>query len=271
MEARNTQPEPSGLRISSPSAALRIRWKAYRAAVIALFFAGAILLGTRAASADTITVINNNDSGPGSLRQALIDANDGDTINFDSSLNGQKITLTSGQLNLNKDVTISGPGANNLTVDGNAQSRVFYVNQTVTLSGLTIRNGGIYNDDATLTITNCTLDGNSADYGGGILNSGGFGDGAALTVSNCTISGNYGGGIYNQAFGVDSAPARATLTITDSILSGNYGGGISNSAFDGVAGGRDHQLHYQWQLWHRYLQWVGGPKRRRVLHCDRKQ
>ena len=42
-----------------------------------------------------ITVTTTNDSGPGSLRQALADANDGDTINFDPSLNGQTITLTS--------------------------------------------------------------------------------------------------------------------------------------------------------------------------------
>jgi hypothetical protein len=41
-------------------------------------------------------------SGPGSLRQALAMANDGDTINFDSSLNGETITPTSGQLNVDK-------------------------------------------------------------------------------------------------------------------------------------------------------------------------
>ena len=54
-----------------------------------------IALNTQAA---TITVTNTNDNGPGSLRQALADAVDGDTINFNSSLNGQTITLTSGEL-----------------------------------------------------------------------------------------------------------------------------------------------------------------------------
>src|SRR5215467_6682097 len=128
------------------------------------------------APANIILVTNTNDSGPGSLRQALVDANDGDTINFDSSLNRQTITLTSGELNVDKDVTINGPGAKNLAVDGNAQSRVFDVNpgKTVTIDGLTVTNGysplasggGIYNNAAVLTVTNCTFSGNSANDGG---------------------------------------------------------------------------------------------------------
>src|SRR4029077_4877434 len=56
--------------------------------------------------ATTIIVTNTNDSGPGSLRQALADANNGDAINFDSSLNGGTITLFSGELVVNKSLTI---------------------------------------------------------------------------------------------------------------------------------------------------------------------
>src|SRR6266542_451507 len=186
--------------------------------------------------ATTITVINTNDSGSGSLRQALSDANNGDTIDFDSSLEGQIITLTSGQLLVNRSVGISGLGADNLTVDGNANDRVFYINpnNTVTISGLTITNGvvvgdgaGIYNDRATLTVSNCTVSDNS---GSGIFNLN-----AELTVSNCTISGNSGGGIFNYGF---SGSGTATLTITNSTLSGNsasQGGGIYNvGGFDGI-------------------------------------
>ena len=88
-----------------------------------------IALSTQAA---TITVTNTNDNGTGSLRQALADAVDGDTINFDSSLNGQTITLTSGELLVNKSVTISGPGANMLAVDANHASRVFYISSAKT-------------------------------------------------------------------------------------------------------------------------------------------
>src|SRR6476620_5398616 len=66
------------------------------------------------AYADIITITNTNDSGPGSLRQALADANDGDTINF--AVTGA-IALTTGELLVNKSLTISGPGAGVLAVD----------------------------------------------------------------------------------------------------------------------------------------------------------
>src|SRR5438270_4174230 len=65
------------------------------------------------AHAATITVTNTNDSGPGSLRQALANANNGDTINFAVS---DTIMLTSGEVLVNKNVTISGPGANQLSI-----------------------------------------------------------------------------------------------------------------------------------------------------------
>ena len=60
----------------------------------------------------TSTVTNTNDSGAGSLRQALADANDGDTIDFNLTYPAT-ITLTTGQLVVDNSVTISGPGANN--------------------------------------------------------------------------------------------------------------------------------------------------------------
>ena len=100
--------------------------------------------------ANIIVVTNTSDSGPGSLRDALAVANDGDTIDA-TSVSGT-ILLTSGHLNVDKDVTISGPGAANLAVDGNAQSLVFNVNlvKTVTIFGLTVTNG---NGGAFLTWT----------------------------------------------------------------------------------------------------------------------
>jgi hypothetical protein len=124
--------------------------------------------GVQSANAATITVMNTNDSGPGSLRQALTEANDGDTIDF-SIATPATITLTSGDLLVNKSITITGPGADQLSVDGNAADRVFYISsgKTVTISGLTISDGsangsypddlgaGIFNDHATLTVSNC--------------------------------------------------------------------------------------------------------------------
>src|SRR6266550_8240777 len=61
------------------------------------------------AHATTVSVTNTNDGGPGSLRQALAIANDGDTINA-TGISGT-ITLTSGQLLVDKSVTINGAGA----------------------------------------------------------------------------------------------------------------------------------------------------------------
>src|SRR6516165_5357296 len=56
----------------------------------------------------TLTVMNTNDSGAGSLRAEIAAANPGDTINFAPSLNGQTINLTSGQLVINKNLTVQG-------------------------------------------------------------------------------------------------------------------------------------------------------------------
>jgi hypothetical protein len=190
-------------------------------------------------AAGPFLVTNASDSGAGSLRQALMDASDGDTIRFDPSLNGQTITLTSGELSVNKNVTISGPGAGQLSVSGNAAGRVFYISpgKTVTISGLTILNGsapapnrqggGIYNHHAILTLNNCTISGNKANQGtgGGIYNDGSGGS-ATLTIINSTISGNSawpGGGIFNDGYG-----GSATLTITNSTLSGNSDNGFNS-------------------------------------------
>jgi hypothetical protein len=79
------------------------------------------------AHASIIPVTNTNDSGSGSLRQALAIANDGDTIDA-TGISGV-IILTSGELLVSKSVTINGAGADVLSVDGNTTSRVF---QTVT-------------------------------------------------------------------------------------------------------------------------------------------
>src|SRR6266511_2986869 len=135
-----------------------------RLAAIAAALLCAVIIPANAA---TITVTNTNDSGAGSLRQALIAATDGDTITF--AVSGT-IVLTSGELLVDKSITIPGPGAGSLAVDGNATSRVFHFGsgKNVTISGLTITNagangGGIYNEGATLTLSNCAVSGNSGD------------------------------------------------------------------------------------------------------------
>jgi len=181
------------------------------------------------AHATTIIVTNTNDSGAGSLRQALAIANNGDTI--DATGIAGVISLTSGELLVETSVTINGPGADVLAVDGNMISRVFRTpvsGKTITISGFTIRNGhagnaggGIDNENNdTLVITNCIISGNTAGLGGGMFN------GGPLTIGSTTVSGNSaanGGGIYNSGGGM--------ATITNSTVSGNSageGGGIFN-------------------------------------------
>ena len=196
--------------------------------------AALICAATVSVCADTITVTNTNDSGLGSLRQALADANDGDTIEF--AVTGT-IGLISGELLVAKNITISGPGAENLTVNGNEKSTVFHVapGETVTISGLTIINGyttgsggGIHNDHAALTLNNCTITGNS---GGGIYNDAEYVEGlplsALLQVNNCLITDNSGNGIYNNAEG----GGAATLLISDSTLTNNSGYSIYSHGF----------------------------------------
>src|SRR5437016_5190789 len=100
---------------------------------------------TRRAPANIITVTNLNDSGSGSLRQALADANDGDTIEF--AVTGT-ISLTSGELVIDKNIIISGPGPALLTVARSQQAadfRIFNIppSHTAEIDGLTITGGSL--------------------------------------------------------------------------------------------------------------------------------
>ena len=196
----------------------------------------------------TSRVTNTNDSGPGSLRQALADANGGDTINFDPAINGRNIGLTTGELVIDKNVTINGPGPNLVGVYRSSQTtfRIFHVmpGYTATIAGLTISGGdgdqqgggGILNDHAMLTMDNCVVQ-NSFAYnsGGGIYNDGSGGN-ATLTILNSTVSGSHthsgGGGIYNDA----SDGGSATLTMTNSVVSNN-GAAFSDIGESGGDGG----------------------------------
>src|SRR5437868_12875896 len=187
--------------------------------------------------ATTITVTNRNDSGSGSLRQALVDGNDGDTITF--AVTGT-IGLTSGELVVDKSITISGPGPAMLAVSrsSNMPFRIFHVmpDQMVNIEGVTISGGsadiggGILNDQATLTLTNCSVVNNVASQsGGGIAD--GFA-GGSLNIINSTISGNSAVGPFPFTFGYGGGISGGGR-ISNSTITGNYsgstGGGIAGS------------------------------------------
>ncbi len=187
-----------------------------------------------------------------SLREALGLANGSiglDTITFASSLTAggpATIFLTLGELLAKDAVTISGPGANLLTIDAQGNSRIFHFDDgvaateiEVNISGLTLTgghatdgvvvfsqsdNGGAILSLENLTLSDSTIFGNTAaSSGGGIYNSG------TATVLRSAIAGNSaerdGGGIFNQSL--------RTVTVTSSTISGNTsgdaGGGIGNA------------------------------------------
>jgi hypothetical protein len=179
------------------------------------------------------------------LRQALRAANDGDTVIFEVT---GTIALTSGGLPVNKSLTTSGPGNDQLSIDGNQALLVFgiFPDKTAAISGLTIRNAqsGILNV-GTVIVTNCVLS-NSYDglsnYGAatvsscvltGNLYNGLYSYEGVTTVSNCVVSGNAAGGLFNNVpFGPNnSVSGRGSMTISDSIISDNSGPGVKNYFF----------------------------------------
>jgi hypothetical protein len=148
----------------------------------------------------TLTVLNNLDSGTGSLRDAIATASTNDTIAFDPSLNGQTITLTSGELAISQNLDLEGPGASQLTISGNDASRVFDISRrtVVTIAGLTITHGRA---DASAPI--------QPSSGGGILNYG------TLTLANDVLS-------ANQALGDPSTSAPLGLGLARIIHQGGF-------------------------------------------------
>lgn len=186
-----------------------------------------MLFSGKVAQGATQTVTNTNDSGAGSLRQAIATATTGDRIHFDSSLSGQTLTVLT-RLPLTKNLTIDGTALETaLTIDGNHATQLFAVHEgtTATITGFTLANananfgGAIYNQ-GTLTITRVTFVDNQALQGGAIYNIG------SLTVENSTFHGNaaFNGGALSN---LSPATMRNSTLIANSSF--NPGGGIDNA------------------------------------------
>lgn len=203
-----------------------------------------------------ITVVNANDAGAGSLRQAIADVCDGGAITFSNTTAGGAVNFYDGsphtinladtaanQLTIAKSLTITGPGASVLTVQrislATSTFRIFEIQpgKTVSISGMTIsnghaadgtgslagENGGAILNDGTLTLTTVSVTNSNAGTGG----AGGPSPGG---------NGGKGGGIYNSATG--------TLTIVNSTISGNQTGvgGTGTPAGSGGLGGGVYNL-----------------------------
>jgi large repetitive protein len=175
-----------------------------------------------------------------------------DIITFAPSLSGGAIVLDGTSLAIPNDLDIHGLGAENLTIDADSRSRVFFVDDNVSVSfdSLRIRGGRSVGDGggiraglgATIIVTNAIISDNSGTpdihnteepSGGGLY----MGDNSTLTVMNSTISGNsitdgqwsaygYGGGLY---VGDNSMVTVMNSTINENSVITNFaahGGGL---------------------------------------------
>ena len=194
-------------------------WLLTRLRLALLLGVGLALVACNTSTTATSAVTNLNDSGAGSLRQAILDAAPGDTITI--AVTGT-ITLTSGELVINKDLSLVGSSSANNIISGN-------------LAVATLER--VINNSAKLTLNNLTVRSGTALSGGGILNSG------DLTITNSVITDNRahgeGGGIFNSGtLHINNTTLSSNLTelfnATDASGAGIYNTGtatISNSTF----------------------------------------
>ncbi len=185
---------------------------------------------------------------------AQADANPNSTIDF--SVSGT-IALASALPDLSANVTITGPGATSLTIQGGGPSSDYSIftvaaGVTASLSGLTISGGSAtvgagLEVKGTVTVTDCTIADNTATTSGGGLqvesrgtatltdchfsgnssvHGGAINDNGGLALTDCTVSGN----TADQAGGL--RVYSGTAAVTDCTISGdsagNGGGGIAN-------------------------------------------
>jgi uncharacterized repeat protein (TIGR03803 family) len=226
----------------------------------------AVIVGCLASAASgqaPLTVTTTNDSGAGSLRQAVLDANSqgGGEIRF-SNVTGT-ILLGSPLPSFTANIAVTGPGAPLLTVNGNNEHSIFSIssNSTSVLSGITIANGlaihyangaGISNAGS-LALINSTVSSNRIEggFGGGIYNSG------DLIIIGSTLSGNQvngergapggsygygaGGGGGGPGLGGALYVAAGSVVLTNCTVSGNWARGGDGGQFGlapGWEGGR---------------------------------
>jgi predicted outer membrane repeat protein len=181
----------------------------------AIVIAPSKVRATASSPTGTFFVTNTNDSGPGSLREAIADANTStgaDLINI--TANGTLLLLSPLPV-ITETVTIQGPGASSLAVDGNSSFRVLDIDAPeVTLADFTIQHGSVTG---------------ASEYGAGIRVIG------SLTLNHVDVLNNtaqgHGGGLY----------ATGSLSITNGIIQNNHstngtGGGLRSLGTTVISG-----------------------------------
>lgn len=201
-----------------------------------------LLLLPAAAGAANFTVTTLADSGAGSLRDAVDQANrtvGADVVSFNAGLSGS-IVLNSGAIDIFDALSINGPGAAQLSISGNHASRLFRIGPSgparaslaTAISGLSLidatspdEGGAIFVDDSDLTIDGCIFRGNSAQRGGGLY---AFPSGStSLTIRNTRFENNTattdGGGFGAQD--IDNV-SLSNLTVSGNTAARSGGGGF---------------------------------------------
>lgn len=199
-----------------------------------------------AADAATYVVGNTNDTGPGSLRQAVLDANanpGADLITFASTVSGA-ITLAAAELSIQDEVEIEGPGPAQLTIDGAGNAAAIVVEDTsATLSGLRITNAAsdgvqwaLENNEQQLGLRDVVID----ECGGsGVAIRGGFRSGhSRFALDGSRISGCAEHGV-DIDFDADWS-SFVDVEVSESVISGHGGYGLHSQENYALAEARVH-------------------------------
>jgi len=197
-----------------------------------------------------------DDGGFDTLRHAVLTANVGDTIDL-SALSCSKITLGSAIPVNFAPLTIIGPGAGNLTIDGNYVDRVFVNNSsgTLTLRDLTIAHGTFASTNAyggcvyskgsvtleRVVVNACTASAQVAARGGGVFTTQDLEADASVFSNNVAVA--QVGGIGSLTAG-GAAVAAGTLTLQGSTISGNSALSPNGRAYGGAVMGAQMYAKY---------------------------
>src|SRR5262245_44592918 len=228
----------------------------------------------------TFLVENLADSGPGSLRQAVLDANANpgpDLIGFAPAASDGTIALTGGELNITDDLIIDGPGVNLLTVSGNNSSRVFSISGSTTdveIRDLTIADGratgptavglfgpvtlggGLLNTGANVLLSHVSLENNQAvgplAEGGAIASF----SGGTLAVTHSTFTDNRAAGDIRAVGGALANDGGSTLALDYSTFTANQATAVLGFGLGGIQGGANGGALANW-----------GGSQATVFHC----